>query len=271
MRYLKRSLRKIWDRACLSLTRTIPVGSVNLRPVGDVTLASIMVSSEIEADWNRTKEAIDSLGIPDGTGGINPGDRQAVFYLARAFCPTAVLEIGTHIGASTMHLAAALSVNMASGGPPAHLATVDILDVNDTQAKPWLAHGVASSPKEMVERLGFDQIVNFVTSPSLEYMAACLEKYDFIFLDGDHSARTNYQEIPAALNLLNSGGILLLHDYYPNLETLWPGCKVIPGPFLAVRRLLREGAGLTPVPLGELLWATKKGARISSLALIMKR
>jgi len=57
--------------------------------------------------------------------------------------------------------------------------------------------------------------------PSLDYLAGCAQTFDFIFLDGDHAARTVYQEVPAALRLLNSGGVILLHDYFPNLRPLW--------------------------------------------------
>ena len=42
------------------------------------------------------------------TGGVNPGDRRAVYYLIRSLRPANVLEIGTHVGASTLHIAAGL-------------------------------------------------------------------------------------------------------------------------------------------------------------------
>ena len=41
-------------------------------------------------------------------GGVNPGDRQAVYYLIMALKPQNVLEVGTHIGASMPHIARAL-------------------------------------------------------------------------------------------------------------------------------------------------------------------
>ena len=62
------------------------------------------------------------------TGGVNSGDRRALFYLARSFRPTRVLEIGTHVGASTVHLAAAL----IAASHRSCLVTVDVEDVNDS-------------------------------------------------------------------------------------------------------------------------------------------
>ena len=60
--------------------------------------------------------------IEDGkTGGVNPGDRRLLYQLTRRLKPRNVLEIGTHVGASTMHIAAA---------KPRSITTVDIVDVN---------------------------------------------------------------------------------------------------------------------------------------------
>lgn len=43
------------------------------------------------------------------------------------------------------------------------------------------------------------------------------------------------------------------------------------GPFLAVRRLLREGWPIVVRPLGELPWPTKLGRNVTSLALVLSR
>ena len=60
---------------------------------------------------------------------------------------------------------------------------------------------------EMLEQLKYGTLVNFVTDTSIKYFENCQTKFDFIFLDGDHSALTVYQEIPLA-QLLNSNGII---------------------------------------------------------------
>ena len=68
--------------------------------------------------------------IPDGTGGVNLGDRRTIFYLVNRFKHESVLEIGTHIGASTLHIASALYRNQLDFKVPANLTTLDIRDVN---------------------------------------------------------------------------------------------------------------------------------------------
>jgi hypothetical protein len=80
-----------------------------------------------------------------------------------------------------------------------------------------------------------------------------------------------YQEIALALKLLNKNGILLLHDYFPNNMPLWSNGYSIPGPYLAVSRIISEETNLEILPLGELPWETKLNSRITSLAILTKK
>lgn len=70
------------------------------------------------------------------------------------------------------------------------------------------------------------------------------------------------------LKVLNDFGILLLHDYYPNLKRVWPTETPIPGPYRAFRDLHRTvGAGtLQDIPLGELPWPTRLGSILALIA-----
>ena len=227
----------------------------------DVDLDEIFSSREIEAAWNAVAPALEAFGIPDGTGGVNPGDRRAIFYLVAYFRSRCVLEVGTHIGASTVHIAAA----------GASLISVDSVDVNDPISRPWLRRGTRLSPAEMIRRMGCDAVTEFVTMRSLDYMRRCERRFDLIFLDGDHAVKTVYREIPAALELLNTDGLVLLHDYFAGAKPLWPDGAVVPGPFLATERLKAEGAGFEVLPLGRLPWPTKQGSNVTSLALLVRR
>ena len=94
------------------------------------------------------------------------------------------------------------------------------------------------------------------------------EPFYLILLDGDHRLETVVAEIPASLGRLRPGGLLLLHDYFPQLRPLWPRGRVIDGPARAVRRLQRAGWPIKVRPLGELPWPTKEGSRRTSLALL---
>lgn len=208
--------------------------------------------------------------IPDGTGGVNPGDRRAIYYLVSYFRPRSVLEVGTHIGASTVHIAAALN-GYEKPDSRANLVSVDIGDVNDPISKTWLQHGARFSPIEMITRMECSSLTEFATGTSLEYMRGSQRRFDFIFLDGDHAAETVYREIPAALRLLDRGGLILLHDYFPGAEPLWSDGSVIPGPFLATQRLRLEGAQFEVLTLGRLPWPTKLKSNVTSLALLVRR
>ena len=95
-------------------------------------------------------------------------------------------------------------------------------------------------------------------------------KFGIIFLDGDHRASTVYKEIPFALKCLDDGGVIILHDYFPNLEPLWKNQMPIAGPFLAIQRFINEGIGFNILPFGELPWSTKFGSHLTSLAILAK-
>jgi predicted O-methyltransferase YrrM len=217
--------------------------------------------------WHAVHEEICGVFADDHImGGINPGDRRALFYLVRALKPRRVLEVGTHIGASTLYIARALKYVAHD----AMVTTVDILNVNDPQG-PWKQLGLPHSPAECADRLGCLDSIVFKASPALAFMADTSEKFDLIFLDGDHSANAVYREVSAALSLLNEGGVILLHDYYPGARPLFPDGNIISGPCRAMQRVSRENKSIEVRPLGALPWETKQGSHMTSLALVIKK
>tara|TARA_B100001769_G_scaffold263866_1_gene247546 strand:- start:313 stop:1200 length:888 start_codon:yes stop_codon:yes gene_type:complete len=239
----------------------------NLKYADEIDVVEIFNSPKITKIWEYERNAVEKFGIPDGTGGVNPGDRRALFYLIAAFKPKSVLEIGTHIGASTVNLAAALSAVHSKDIPK--LVSVDLRSVNCTKSKPWLKFGSRVSPEEMIKSLGLKIDVEFITSSSFQYASNTKERFDFIFLDGDHSAKNIYQEIHHVLPLLKPNSVLVMHDYSPDGKSLWLDRKLMSGPFLAVDRIKSEEASLMVAALGELPWPTKKGSNATSLALFL--
>ncbi|MEP6949076.1 MAG: class I SAM-dependent methyltransferase [Ginsengibacter sp.] len=243
----------------------------NLRYKNDLSIENLFESGDTEKMWSDSKKQIDSFSIPDGSGGVNPGDRKALYYLICKVQPSSVLEVGTHIGASTLHIASALYMSQIKNGKKANLTTVDIADVNSTVNKPWLNYGMKYSPVEMINKLNYGSFVEFVADTSIHYAANCKQKYDFIFLDGSHAASIVYQEIPMALNLLNPNGVILLHDYFPGMKPLWSDGIIIPGPYLATERLVEEGLNVVVLPIGKLPWPTKLASNVTSLALLLRK
>jgi predicted O-methyltransferase YrrM len=251
--------------------RTCPVAPLR-RGFDAESLRQVFLSKEVESEWPEVEREISSLDITEQAGGVNSGDRRAIYFLVRYFRSRSVLEVGTHIGASMLHITAALRRNRLQDQGKTHRATtVDIVDVNDEETQLWKAYGSRYSPKEMLGKMGAADLVTFVMQPSLEYFSICNQRYDFIFLDGDHAGRTIYQELLAALRLLDEGGVVLLHDYFPDLRPLWPDGVVISGPWLATTRLRSEGAALQILPIGKLPWPTKQGTKITSLAMVVAR
>jgi predicted O-methyltransferase YrrM len=248
-------VRRRREVAALDALASLPCDTRNLRS------AFVPLTDDLGAEWAAVEARVAPLQVGHGVAAVNPGDRRVIYELVRQVRPAAVLEVGTWIGGSTTMLALALEKN--GGG---RITTVDIQDVNRPDG-PWKQVGLARSPREGLGLLGLDS-VTFHQSSSLAFLRDAPERYDFIFLDGAHEADVVYQEIPAALKRLNPGGIVLLHDYYPGEQPLWADGVVIPGPWLAVQRLIRDGARIRVTPLGKLRWPTKQGSTVTSLAVM---
>lgn len=268
--FVRRAKQIRSERARLSAIAPIPCDAIRLQDLKELAPESILGSPDCVTVWRETQPLLDRFPIIDGRGGVNPGDRRAIFALIHALRPASVLEIGTHIGASTLHIAAALSLLEKSTGHAPRLVSVDIADVNDMSKKPWEKYGSRFSPAQMMAATGYDRFVRFIAADSIDYLASAKDRYDFIFLDGNHAATAVYREVPAALQLLNAGGVILLHDYFPRLKPLWRNGSLIAGPALAIERLRNEGAKIRAVPLGDLPWPTKEGSNTTSLALLLK-
>jgi predicted O-methyltransferase YrrM len=237
----------------------------NLRSLASRALSRIFSDPVISAAWEEDHATIAGLfGEGDYSGGVNPGDRRALYFLVMTLKPRNALEVGTHIGASTMYIAAALK-RLNEGGK---LTTIDIIDVNHPSRGAWKKFGMSKSPANFAAELGLLNRVCFHTGPSLKFMRTTDQRFDFIFLDGDHSASAVYDELACALSLLHKDSLILLHDYYPDAKPLYPHSAPILGPFYALRRVHKENPVIETLPLGELPWPTKQGTNMTSLALV---
>jgi predicted O-methyltransferase YrrM len=238
----------------------------NLGKITSEELTQWFNDQELDNLWNLVKQDIESLKLPEMTGCVNPGDQRALFYLISALKPQKVLEIGTHIGCSTIHIALALK-NLSSHS----LVTVDIRDVNDPIQQPWLEFNASASPSDLIQKLGCQEFTQFKISPSIEFLDNDQQRFDLIFLDGSHEAEIVYQEVPRALQKLSKSGFIILHDYFPDGKSIWENQQPITGPYLAIKRLQKEGATFNVIPLGKLPWPTKLGTNITSLALLTSK
>jgi predicted O-methyltransferase YrrM len=263
---LKQPMRNYLDNRALRKQPRLPFDVANLRPHSRIDLAAAMNDAAIGAVFAEDNARIAAAyGAGEIFGGVNPGDRRALYHLIGHFQPKRVLEIGTHVGASTIYLASALRRFVADG----QLITADITDVNGPHAA-WKSLGMPAAPARFIADLGLADVTTFVTKPAANTLQT-EERYDLIFLDGDHSTLAVYREISAALGALNPLGLILLHDFYPGGKSLVPGGDVITGPATAADRICGETNEIVFVTLGNLPWQTKGGSNATSLALAAKR
>jgi predicted O-methyltransferase YrrM len=181
--------------------------------------------------------------------------------------PRNVLEIDTCIGTSAIYMAAALQHLHGNR----RLTTVAIFDVNDPKQGPWKDVGLSTTPAECAKALGLSEHVQFRVGASQDFMRTTHERYDLIFLDGDHDAWAVYEELSLALSLLQKDGAILLHDFYPGGKPIRSDGCAIGGPFRAVARAQREDPTIQVLPLGILPWQTQRGSNTTTLALVLKR
>jgi predicted O-methyltransferase YrrM len=268
---MNRILFALYDRLLPNPLRNSIDRAIELRNLNRLAAASCDASALAreapklaaeEGEWRQVKAAVEKFGLSDKPGAVNYGDRRAIYELARAMRARSILEVGTHLGASTTMLALALKQN--GGG---RFVTVDVRDVNGPKGA-W-AQYQTPTPKSMTDALGVP--VEYVTRQSVDYLARCEEKFDFVFLDGGHEATTVYREVPLALKLLKPGALILLHDVYPGAKPLWSDGVVVSGPWLALTRFEAEGAKIHADPLGALPWPTKLGSNVTSLAVLTAR
>jgi predicted O-methyltransferase YrrM len=251
-------------------TRKKAPSARNLTSLALDDVRTVLNSADTAKEWAAYAPRLSELcQIEDcKTGGVNPGDRRALFYLVRAFRPARVLEIGTHVGASTLYIVAALMHSAWEQIPS--LVTVDIEDVNDSSNSCWRQAGLAKSPRQIAEELNATVEITFVTDDSRHFFATTKETFDFIFLDGDHAAETAYEDIVGSLNVINKNGLIVLHDYFPGGRPLWSDGSELCGPFTAAEKVRATGVAIKVIPLGSLPWPTKLGSHVTSLALITR-
>ena len=124
------------------------------------------------------------------------------FFLIRYFKPRSILEIGTHVGASTINIASAINYNNEELKRKTNFHTVDIRDVNSNLEKPWLNYGMTKSPLEMTKELNLSELVNFITADSIDYLEKTQSTFDFVFLDGGHCRNCLSRNSKALKNLI---------------------------------------------------------------------
>ena len=129
-----------------------------------------------------------------------------LFRLVRERKPLRILELGTNLGVSAAHLAAALAQNEAEGGPAGHLVTLE--------GDPGLAERAA----EALADLGHAERVSVVVgrfADTLPTIVADHGPFDLVFLDGHHEEEATLAYFDVLHPHLAAGAWVVLDDIEP--------------------------------------------------------
>lgn len=154
-----------------------------------------------------------------------------LFGLARGLRPRRVLELGTNLGVGAAHLAAALSLNEAEGGPAGRLVTLEGAPALAALARGHLADLGHADRAEVV--VGpFAETLPGVASgggPSADADTG----FDLVFVDGHHEPAAALGYLGTVWDALAPGAVVVLDDVEPGRP---------------VRRAWRRLRATTPAP-----------------------
>ena len=185
----------------------------------------------IDALRTRLRRSPDTVEVVDygaGTRGDKPPVRRVadiykraatgaawgrfLFGLARELRPVRVLELGTNLGVGAAHLAAALALNEADGGPEARLVTLEGAPALAALAAGHLArlgHGVSDDSECRV------RVVVGPFAETLPGVAEAEGPFDLVFVDGHHEAGAALRYLDVLRPHLADGALIVLDDVEP--------------------------------------------------------
>ncbi|HLT45921.1 MAG TPA: class I SAM-dependent methyltransferase [Rubricoccaceae bacterium] len=135
-----------------------------------------------------------------------PGWGRFLFQLVRALRPRRVLELGTSLGVSAAHLAAALALNEAEGGPAGRLVTLE--------GDP----GLAARAADALAGLGHAGRTTVVVGRFAETLPDVLGAhgpFDLVFLDGHHEEAATLRYFETIRPHLAPGACVAFDDVEP--------------------------------------------------------
>lgn len=201
--------------------RTAVARAVALR----LTPGEAQDEAAIDALRVRLAASLDSVEVVDygagSAGGNAPVRRVADVYrrassgplwgrvltgLVRGLRPHRVLELGTNLGVSAAHVAAALARTEAEGGPAGRLVTLEG------------APALARLARRHLAGLGYADRTRVVVGPFDETLAdVCASDgpFDLVFVDGHHEAAAALRYVAAVRPHLAPGAVVVLDDVEP--------------------------------------------------------
>ncbi len=205
--------------------------TIQMQDFGAGTRGSIL-SSESKPSERRISEIYKRAAASPAWG-------RFMFRLVRSLKPLSVLELGTNLGVSALHIVAALDLNEGEG----RLATIE--------GDPTLARMARAN----LAQLGHESRATVLTGRFDEVLSMCLAEsgpYDLVFIDGHHekSATLRYFEI---INpYLAPGACVAFDDIEPfrPVRKAWKGI-IANEPNSGVVDLLGIGLWFAPLDIAD--------------------
>jgi len=91
-------LKDYYNKIQINKISQINCNTDNLIKINREEIVKLLNSSKSELSWEVDKMQLKSFQFSELSGGINPGDQRALYYLLKYFNPSNILEIGTHLG-----------------------------------------------------------------------------------------------------------------------------------------------------------------------------
>ncbi len=239
LRIMRAALTFRWPRVCSELRGLVaPEGQEIGDILGDINPVDFLRSMQplvnpahldaIEATWRQMETRDFGNGVDSPEVCAEPEVARFVGCLALAAGAANVIEVGSYVGFTACHIAAALRL-LGCG----RLYCVDV------------DQGMLTRTRRNAEALQLDDLVTTVHGESLsEEVLAKLPTAGVIFIDSAHYLETTRDEIEAYSEKLATPGFLVLHD-----SIRWPGVRQpvaecsLPKMTFATSR----GAGLTVI------------------------
>lgn len=207
------------------IVRKINQFRVSLISESDLISQQKILFREIGIDWISAHEVVTGLVGKHIDFKSHRSQHYELFVgIAQLSSPKKILEIGTADGSFTAFLARAF--------PDALIETIDLpvkdkrfWNATDNQSgnERALLYDATTEPPELrtrSENLGSSSNIVFRERNSVELCRVEGNKYDLIWVDGDHTFPVVACDITNAVRLLGSGGVIMCDDIY-----LAPGRK----------------------------------------------
>jgi predicted O-methyltransferase YrrM len=184
---------------------------------------------------------------PDASGFSDVGTRNLLYCFCVSMKPRRVLEIGTHIGFSSLVIGSALRLNKFG-----RLLTVEPHDRYREAARKYL------------QKASLDDLVDIF--PGFSYEAACQKRlreeapFEIIYLDAAHDYDSASHDIQLCSELVSENGLVIFHDTGVQSPSMDPSGRG--GVRAALNQFTLSNPGFKTIYFEHPLWLNPCGAAI---------